>query len=93
MIGYEMIYSTAQLTLEPRDSILDARNIRVSSLESRVSSLKVREIRLSQICKNSEGFRGNDLFLEGRIIHCTILLTPKCLDRYRMKTFNHTIAD
>ena len=70
--------------LEPRDLILEPRcskrlriESRVSSLESQGSSLEVRETRLSRICKNSKGFRGNDLFLEGRIIHCTILLTPR----------------
>ena len=67
--------------LEPRDSILEPRcskrsriESRVSSLESRGSSLESRETRLSRICKNSKGFRGNDLFLEERIIeYCSHL--------------------
>ena len=62
----------SKLTLETRTSRLDPRASMLETFEDRVSSrgssLKDQETRLSRICKNSKGFRGNDLFLEGRII-------------------------
>ena len=58
----------SKLTLETRDSILELPCSKCSCLESRGSRIEDRETRLSRICKNSKGFRGNDLFLEGRTI-------------------------
>ena len=39
----------------------------LETFEDRVSRFD-QETRLSSICKNSKGFRGNDLFLEGTVI-------------------------
>ena len=69
----------------------------LETIEDRVSSLESRETRLSRICKNSKGFRGNDLFLERRIIqYCYDLqyMYSKVfrIDRYRAKTFDHTVC-
>ena len=58
----------SKLTLETRTSRLDPRASMLETIESQVSSLEDQETRLSRICKNSKGFRGNDLFLEGRTI-------------------------
>ena len=55
-------------------SRLDPRATMLKTFENRVSSLEDRETRLSRICKNSKGFWGNYLFLEGRIIqYCSHL--------------------
>jgi len=76
----------SKLTLETRASKRSRIESRVSSLESRVSSSEDRETRLSRICKNSKGFRGNDLFLEE---NCTAQVFR--VDRYRVETFNHAL--
>ena len=65
--------------LEPRALMLEMFEDQVSSIESRVSRIESRgwETRLSQICKNLKGFRGNNLFLEGKQ-YCSHLKC-KCL--------------
>ena len=73
----KLTLETRTSRLDPRASMLETIEDRVSSLESRGSSLEDRETRLSRICKNSKGFRGNDLFLERITIqYCSH--TPTC---------------
>ena len=59
--------------LEPRDSILEPRCSKGSRIESRGS----RNRAFSNM-QNSKGFRGNDLFLEGRIVQYCSHLKYKC---------------
>ena len=75
----KLTLETRTLRLDPQVSILETFEDRVLSIESRVSRIEDRETRLSRICKNSKGFRENDLFLEGRIIqHCSHLNCKRC---------------
>ena len=61
---------------------------RVSSLESRGSRNRV----FSNM-QNSKGFRGNDLFLEGRIIQYCSHLKCKCLAPIVITWKHSTIVD
>ena len=89
-------YSTAQikLTLKTRPSRLDPRASMLETFKDRVSSLEDRERRLSQICKNSKGFQGNDLFLKGRIIqYCSHLQSSTSVSRQSLSRENFRPKD
>ena len=73
--------------------MLETFEDRVSSIESRGSSLEDRETGFSRICKNSKGFRGNDLFLKGRIIQYCSHLKCKCLALIVITWKHSTIVD
>ena len=61
----------------------------LETFEDRVSSLKDRETRLSQICKTSKGFRGNNLFLEGRLIqYCCSSVSCRSLSRENIQPYD-----
>ena len=60
----KLTLETRTSRLDPRASMLETFEDRVLSIVSRGSSLEDRETRLSRICKNSKGFRENDLFLD-----------------------------
>ena len=66
--------------LEPRCSKRSRIESRVSSLESRVSSIEKQGF--LEYAKTRKGFKETDL--EVQVFR---------VDRYRVKTFDHTIAD
>ena len=76
--------------LEPWDSILEPR----CSKRSRIESWGSRNKAFSNMQKLERVSRKRFI---SRRKNNTVLLTPKvqtfCVDRYRMKTFEHTIAD
>ena len=86
--------------LEPRDSILEPRcsNVRVSSIESGVSRIEFRGSRNKAFSNMQELERvSRKRFFFSRRKNNTVLLTPKVqvfhVNRYCMKTCDHTIAD
>ena len=87
----------SKLTLETRTSRLDPRCSKRSRIESRVSSLESRGSRNKAFSNMQKLERVSRKRFISRRKNNTVLLTPKvqtfCVDRYRMKTFNHTIAD
>ena len=94
----------SKLTLETRTSRLDPRASMLETFEDRVSSIEFRVSRIESRGSRNKAF-SNMQKLErvsrkqfiSRRKNNTVLLTPKVqtfrVDRYRMKTFDHMIAD
>ena len=84
----------SKLTLETWPSRLNPRALMLETFKDRVSSLEDRETRLSWICKNSKGFRGNNLFLERKIIqYCSHLQSSTSVSRRSLSRENFRPKD
>ena len=93
----KLTLETRASRLDPRASMLETFEDRVSSIESRVSRIESRGSRNKAFSNMQKLERVSRKRFISRRKNNTVLLTPKVqtfrVDRYRKKTFDHTIAD
>ena len=90
------VITKEQFTTVPLKSklTLETQPLRLNPRASMLETFEDRETRLSRICKNSKGFRGNDLFLEGRIIqYCSHLQSSTSVSRRSLSRKNFRPKD
>ena len=96
----KLTLETRTSRLDPRASMFETFEDRVSSIESRVSRIESRGSR-NRVFSNMQKlervsrkrFQGNDLFLEGRIIQYCSHLKCKCLAPIVITWKHSTIVD